>query len=103
MRAATEQPHSKEKPELSSWPTWPARRAARRVRWSTTSTPVATGIPATFTFGLFAISLVSLLVQGKLTFQPTMVTPLVVGGLSGVALALLKSRPAKDWFAGNRH
>ncbi|MFG2059420.1 hypothetical protein ACGFI9_35955 [Micromonospora sp. NPDC048930] len=58
-------------------------------------------IPAAFTFGLFAISLLSLLVQGKLSFHPTMVTPLVVGGLSGVALALLKSRPAKDWFAGN--
>lgn len=58
--------------------------------------------PATFTFGLFVVALVGLLVQGKLSFQPTMVTPLVVGGLSGVALALLKSRSARDWFAGDR-
>ncbi|MFD0782439.1 hypothetical protein ACFQZ8_00650 [Micromonospora azadirachtae] len=58
--------------------------------------------PATFTFGLFLVALVGLLVQGKLSFQPTMVTPLVVGGLSGVALALLKSRPTTDWFAGDR-
>ncbi|MGW4497967.1 hypothetical protein ACWENR_05015 [Micromonospora sp. NPDC004336] len=58
--------------------------------------------PATFTFGLFVVTLVGLLVQGKLDFQPTMVTPLVVGGLSGVALALLKSRSAKDWSGGNR-
>ncbi|MEU4642029.1 hypothetical protein [Micromonospora sp. NPDC023814] len=58
--------------------------------------------PATFTFGLFVVALVGLLVQGKLSFQPTMVTPLVVGGLAGVALALLKSRSARDWFGGDR-
>ncbi|MFG2062002.1 hypothetical protein ACGFIK_11345 [Micromonospora sp. NPDC048871] len=57
-------------------------------------------VPAGFTFGLFVVVLVVLLVQGKLSFAPTMVTPLVVGGLAGVALALIKSPPARTWFAG---
>ncbi|MGC4815317.1 hypothetical protein ACLQ29_32850 [Micromonospora sp. DT228] len=38
---------------------------------------------------------------GKLDFQPNMVTPLVVGGLAGLALAPLETRSAKDWFGGN--
>ncbi|GAA0363001.1 hypothetical protein [Micromonospora gifhornensis] len=59
-------------------------------------------VPAGFTFGLFVVVIVVLLVQGKLTFEPTMVTPLVVGGLAGVALALVKSPPARAWFAGRR-
>ncbi|MGC5033687.1 hypothetical protein [Micromonospora sp. DT229] len=59
-------------------------------------------VPAGFTFGLFVVVLVVLLVQGKLSFAPTMVTPLVVGGLAGVALALIKSPPARAWFAGRQ-
>ncbi|WP_146605808.1 hypothetical protein [Micromonospora craterilacus] len=56
-------------------------------------------VPAGFTFGLFVVVIVTLLVQGKLSYQPTMVTPLVVGGLAGVSLALIKSPPARAWFA----
>ncbi|WP_433651968.1 hypothetical protein ACQP2C_05635 [Micromonospora zamorensis] len=58
--------------------------------------------PAGFTLGLFVLTLVGLLVQGKLSFQPTMVTPLVVGALSGVALVLINTRSAREWFASNR-
>ncbi|RIV34346.1 hypothetical protein [Micromonospora radicis] len=59
-------------------------------------------VPAGFTFGLFVVVIVVLLVQGKLSYQPTMVTPLVVGGLAGVSIALIKSPPARAWFAGRR-
>lgn len=55
--------------------------------------------PATFTFGLFVVVLVALLVQGRLGFEPTMVTPLVVGAMAGAARGLLASRPARAWFA----
>ncbi|WBB55561.1 hypothetical protein [Verrucosispora sp. WMMD573] len=57
-------------------------------------------VPAGFTFGLFVVVIVTLLAQGKLSYHPTMVTPLVVGGLAGVSLTLLKSPPARAWFAG---
>jgi hypothetical protein len=57
-------------------------------------------IPAGFTAGLFVLTLVVLLVQGKLSYQPTMLTPLVVGGLAGISAGLINSRPAKTWFAG---
>ncbi len=59
-------------------------------------------VPAAFTFGIFVVVIVTLLVQDKLTYQPTMVTPLVVGGLAGVALALVMTPPARAWFAGRR-
>ncbi|WP_431727991.1 hypothetical protein [Verrucosispora sp. TAA-831] len=59
-------------------------------------------VPAGFTFGIFVVVIVTLLSQGKLTFQPTMVTPLVVGGLAGVSLALVCSPPARAWFARRR-
>ncbi|GIJ79989.1 hypothetical protein SAMN05443287_11764 [Micromonospora phaseoli] len=59
-------------------------------------------VPAGFTFGLFVVVIVVLLVQGKLSYHPTMVTPLVVGGLAGVSLALIKSPPARAWFTGRR-
>jgi hypothetical protein len=59
-------------------------------------------VPAGFTFGIFVVVIVTLLTQGKLTFQPTMVTPLVVGGLAGVSLALVCSPPARAWFARRR-
>ncbi|QOC89813.1 hypothetical protein [Micromonospora craniellae] len=59
-------------------------------------------VPAGFTFGIFVVVIVTLLTQGKLTFEPTMVTPLVVGGLAGVSLALVCSPPARAWFAGRR-
>ncbi|MEV2241778.1 hypothetical protein [Micromonospora sp. NPDC049891] len=57
-------------------------------------------VPAGFTFGLFVVVIVTLLAQGKLSYHPTMVTPLVVGGLAGVSLVLIKSPPARAWFAG---
>ncbi|MGC5054868.1 hypothetical protein ACLQ2S_25860 [Micromonospora sp. DT48] len=57
-------------------------------------------VPAGFTFALFVVVIVTLLAQGKLSYHPTMVTPLVVGGLAGVSLALIKSPPARAWFAG---
>ncbi|MFY1573452.1 hypothetical protein ACN26Z_00990 [Verrucosispora sp. WMMD703] len=56
-------------------------------------------VPAGFTFGLFVVVIVTLLAQGKLSYHPTMVTPLVVGGLAGVSLILIKSPPARAWFA----
>ncbi|MBX7270169.1 hypothetical protein KIF24_31870 [Micromonospora sp. Llam7] len=59
-------------------------------------------VPAGFTFGLFVVVIVTLLAQGKLGYHPTMVTPLVVGGLAGMSLALIKSPPARAWFAGRR-
>lgn len=43
--------------------------------------------------------IVTLLAQGKLSYHPTMVTPLVVGGLAGVSLILIKTPPARAWFA----
>ncbi|MDG4794501.1 hypothetical protein [Micromonospora sp. WMMD1082] len=58
--------------------------------------------PAGLTFGLFVVVIVTLLVQGKLSYHPTMVTPLVVGALAGVSLALLKTPPARAWFAGRK-
>jgi hypothetical protein len=57
-------------------------------------------IPAGFTAALFVLALVGFVVQQKVSYQPTMVTPLVVGGLAGVSAVLLNSRPAKNWFAG---
>lgn len=57
-------------------------------------------IPAGFTAGLFVVTLVVLLAQGKLSYQPTMLTPLVVGALAGIAAGLINSRPAKKWLAG---
>ncbi|GIJ08384.1 hypothetical protein ACFFMR_29435 [Micromonospora andamanensis] len=59
-------------------------------------------VPAGFTFGLFVVVIVTLLAQGKLSYQPTMITPLVVGGLAGVSLVLVKSPPARAWFASRR-
>ncbi|NGM15746.1 hypothetical protein O3597_26695 [Verrucosispora sp. WMMA2044] len=56
-------------------------------------------VPAGFTFGLFVVVIVTLLAQGKLSYHPTMVTPLVVGGLAGVSLILIKTPPARAWFA----
>ncbi|MBQ1027725.1 hypothetical protein [Micromonospora sp. C95] len=61
--------------------------------------PAGLAVPAGFTFGLFVVVIVTLLAQGKLSYHPTMVTPLVVGGLAGVSLVLIKSPPARAWFA----
>ncbi|GAB3855300.1 hypothetical protein GCM10029963_49860 [Micromonospora andamanensis] len=62
--------------------------------------PAGLAVPAGFTFGLFVVVIVTLLAQGKLSYHPTMVTPLVVGGLAGVSLGLIKSPQARAWFAG---
>jgi hypothetical protein len=57
-------------------------------------------IPAGVTAALFALALIGLIVRRSISYEPTMVTPLVVGGLAGVAMVLLTSAPAKKWFAG---
>lgn len=57
-------------------------------------------IPGGFTAGLFLVTLVVLIAQGKLSYQPTMLTPLVVGALAGLATILINGRPAKAWLAG---
>ncbi|ASW57124.1 right-handed parallel beta-helix repeat-containing protein [Plantactinospora sp. KBS50] len=54
--------------------------------------------PAGITVALFLITLIMLLVRGRLHFERTMLTPLVVGALATVAIALLRSGPAKAWF-----
>ena len=64
--------------------------------WSGRGT--ALKVPAVFTFSLFFLALINMLVRRQLSFQPTMVTPLVVGAMAGAAFALLRSAPAKAWF-----
>jgi hypothetical protein len=59
-------------------------------------------VPAGFTFSLFGLVLIRLLVERKLEFEPTMVTPIVLGVMAGVALGLSRTRPAQEWFARPR-
>jgi len=68
-----------------------------RAAWRGRSTLLT--VPAGFTMALFVLALINLLVRGRLDYTPTMLTPLIVGGLAGVAFVLLKSRPARAWFA----
>ncbi|HSK98572.1 MAG TPA: hypothetical protein VK891_18235 [Euzebyales bacterium] len=58
-------------------------------------------VPAGFTFSLFGLVLVRLLVERKLEFEPTMVTPIVLAVMAGVALGLSRTPPALEWFARN--
>ncbi len=57
-------------------------------------------IPAGFTAALFVLTLATLLIRHRISYHPTMLTPLIVGGLAAVAVVLLKSGPAREWFAG---
>lgn len=57
-------------------------------------------IPAGFTVALFVLTLVTLIGRGRISYHPTMLTPLIVGGLAAVALVLLRTGPARKWFAG---
>lgn len=59
--------------------------------------------PAGVTVALFVVALVNLLIRKRLTYHPTMLTPLVVGSLALVALALLRSKPAKAWLTRDLH
>jgi parallel beta-helix repeat protein len=59
----------------------------------------AMNLPAGFTLAVFVLALVNLLVQHKIEYNPTMLTPLIVGSLAAVAAALARSAPAKKWFA----
>ncbi|MDG4762757.1 hypothetical protein O7632_01290 [Solwaraspora sp. WMMD406] len=56
-------------------------------------------VPAGFTVGLFVVVLVTLLAQGRLDYQPTMTTPLVIGTLAGISLVLLHTPAARRWLA----
>jgi hypothetical protein len=58
-------------------------------------------VPANFTFFLFALVVVRLVVERKLEFEPTMITPIVLGVMAAIALALSKTAAAQAWF-GNR-
>lgn len=59
-------------------------------------------IPAGFTVGLFFIALINLLVNRRITFSPTQLTPLVVGAVAGVAIFLTHTKSATAWFRVNQ-
>ncbi|MET0495082.1 MAG: right-handed parallel beta-helix repeat-containing protein [Actinoplanes sp.] len=69
------------------------------IRYAWRGGPKVLTIPAGFTMGLFVIAIITLIVQRKLEYKPTMLTPLIVGGLAAVALGMLNSKPADRWFA----
>lgn len=50
-------------------------------------------LPAKFTVGLFAIAIINLLVQGRISWSPSQTVPLAVGVVAALAL-LLSYRPA---------
>lgn len=56
-------------------------------------------VPAGFTFGLFGLVLIRLVVERKLEFEPTMTTPIVLGVVAAVALRLSNTAAAREWFA----
>jgi hypothetical protein len=68
--------------------------------WRGTSTRMK--IPAGFTVGLFFIALINLLVNGRITFSPTQLTPLVVGAVAGVAIFLTHTKSATAWFGADQ-
>jgi hypothetical protein len=55
-------------------------------------------VPAGFTFFLFALVLVRLVTERKLEFDPTMITPIVLGVMAAVALRLSNTDAAREWF-----
>lgn len=56
-------------------------------------------VPAGLVFSLFGLVLVRLLVERKIEFEPTMVTPIVLAIMAGIALGLSRTPPAQEWFA----
>ncbi|WFE22516.1 hypothetical protein O7621_03980 [Solwaraspora sp. WMMD937] len=55
--------------------------------------------PAGFTAGLLLVVLGNLLLFGKVEYHPTMLIPMVVGALAGLAVILLATPPARRWLA----
>jgi len=55
--------------------------------------------PAGFTAGLLLVVLGCLLLFGKVEYHPTMLMPMVVGALAGLAVILLATPPARHWLA----
>ena len=55
-------------------------------------------VPANFTFFLFALVVVRLVTTRKLEFEPTMITPIVLGVMAGIALYLSNTPAARGWF-----
>lgn len=55
--------------------------------------------PAGFTFGVLLVLLTGLVLFGKVEYHHTMLPPMAVGGLAGVALILLETPPARRWLA----
>lgn len=56
-------------------------------------------IPAYFTFALFFIALLNLIIKGKISFTPSQLVPLILGAFAGIALFLLSRKSAAAWFA----
>lgn len=55
-------------------------------------------VPAGFTFTLFGLALIRLVMERKLEFEPTMTTPIVLGVIAAVALGLSNTAAAREWF-----
>jgi threonine/homoserine/homoserine lactone efflux protein len=55
-------------------------------------------VPANLSFVLFALVVVRLLVERKLEFEPTMITPIVLGVMAAIALRLSSTPAARGWF-----
>ncbi|MDP9849043.1 hypothetical protein [Streptosporangium lutulentum] len=56
-------------------------------------------IPAGFTLFLFFISVLNMIINGKIDFAPSQLVPLVLGACAGAALFLLNGASASAWFA----
>jgi hypothetical protein len=55
-------------------------------------------IPAYFTFAMFGLAIINLLVQGRISFSPTQILPLVVGVMAIVAHILVHRQSSMDWI-----
>ncbi|SDN68033.1 hypothetical protein SAMN05444921_13335 [Streptomyces wuyuanensis] len=56
-------------------------------------------IPARFTAFLFVIALINLVVNGRISYSPTQIVPLVVGALAILADSMVRSKSALAWLA----
>ncbi|MFC7647806.1 hypothetical protein ACFQX6_50440 [Streptosporangium lutulentum] len=52
-----------------------------------------------FTLFLFFISVLNMIINGKIDFAPSQLVPLVLGACAGAALFLLNGASASAWFA----
>ncbi|WFE25949.1 hypothetical protein O7623_21645 [Solwaraspora sp. WMMD791] len=66
-----------------------------RVVW--TGGPNMLQLPAGVTVGLVLVVPGVLLLLGRIDYNRTMVAPMIVGGLAGLALILLETPPARRW------